>query len=176
MKTVAFTGYRMEKMPFPEDETNEQYIAFQKKLTAVVNRLIERGYTEFISGVAVGFDTWAAETVLSAKILNDNVSLECAIPFPEQDRKWSHADKVRRKKILKSADQNTMVCEYYHKNSFFIRNEYMVDKAEVVVCCFDGQSGGTAQTVGYAKRKDKIIIQINPNDASVSIISRKGFE
>ena len=59
---------------------------------------------------------------------------------------------------------------------FFVRNKYMVDKADIIVCCFDGQSGGTAQTVNYALEKDKIIIQINPNDASVSIISRRGFE
>lgn len=52
----------------------------------------------------------------------------------------------------------------------------MVDKSDVIVCCFDGQSGGTAKTVAYAKKKDKIIIQINPNDAVVSIISRRHFE
>ncbi len=174
--TVAFTGYRLEKMPFPDDENNAQYVMFQNKLTAVVSRLIERGYTDFISGVATGFDTWAAEVVISAKKNNKDIKLECAIPFPEQDSKWSHADKVRRMKILKKADLATTVCEHYYKGCFFVRNEYMVDKAEVVVCCYDGQSGGTAQTVGYAKKKDKIIIQINPNDASVSIISRKGFE
>lgn len=176
MKTMAFTGYRLEKMPFPEDENNAQYVMFQRKLEAVVNRLIERGYTDFISGMAMGFDTWAAEAVLSAKKYNKEIKLECAIPFPEQDKKWSYIDQVRREKILKNADQNTVICEHYHKNCFFMRNEYMVDKAEVVVCCFDGQPGGTAQTVRYAKKKDKIIIQINPNDASVSIISRKGFE
>ena len=176
MSTVAFTGYRLEKLPFDEDENNPQYNAFRKKLRAVINRLIERGYTHFLSGVATGFDTWAAEEIIDVKKSNLSVHLECAIPFPEQDNKWSHEDKARRRKILKKADIATTVCEHYHKTCYFVRNEYMVDKAEVVVCCFDGQSGGIAQTVGYAKRKEKIIIQINPNDASVSIISKKRFK
>ncbi len=156
MRTVAFTGYRLKKIPFPEDESNIQYVAFQSKLSAVIKRLIERGYTDFISGVATGFDTWAAEAVISEKKNNKDKKLECAIPFSEQDRKWSYADKVRRKKILKQADVSTTVCEHYHKGCFFIRNEYMVDKAEVIICCFDGQSGGTAQTVGYAKKKIRL--------------------
>lgn len=38
----------------------------------------------------------------------------------------------------------------------------MVDKADVVVCAYDGQQGGTAYTVNYALKQNKIVIQINP--------------
>ncbi len=125
MKTVAFTGYRLEKMPFAEDITNAQYTAFRAKLREVIDRLIENGYVHYISGVAVGFDTWAAEEVLAIKNCNQTIHLECAIPFPEQDRKWQREDRERRKAILKNSDLNTEVCSHYHKNCFFIRNEYM---------------------------------------------------
>lgn len=176
MGTVAFTGYRPNKLPFVEDTNDSQYIAFRNSLKRVIERLIELGYTDFISGVAVGFDTWAAEEVIANKRNNKTVSLECAIPCPGQDKKWSLADKFRRKRILWKADLKTETSKYYHSNCYFVRNEYMVDKADVVVCCYDGQSGGTARTVSYAKKKDKIIIQIDPNDAKVTIISRRGFE
>lgn len=176
MKTVAFTGYRLEKLPFGEDKSNSQYGAFIDKLKEVLVDLISKGYTNFISGMAIGFDTWAAETVLTLKEFYPNISLEAAIPFPEQDRKWSSVDQARRQAILSQADNSTTVCEHYHKGCFFMRNEYMVDKATVIVCCFDGQKGGTAQTIAYAKRKDKVIIQINPNDASASTISRRNLE
>ncbi len=126
MKAVAFTGYRLEKLPFTEDESNPQYRAFRDKLTNIVCNLITKGYTEFVSGMAVGFDTWAAETVLALKESYPNISLEAAIPFPEQDRKWSSADQARRKGILSHADNSTTVCEHYHKGCFFMRNEYMV--------------------------------------------------
>ena len=52
----------------------------------------------------------------------------------------------------------------------------MVDKADVVVCAYDGQSGGTAYTVDYAIKHDKIVIQINPSTLKVDIISNKCFD
>lgn len=176
MNTVAFTGYRPEKLPFAEDCSNAKYKEFRETLTQVVDDLIGRGYTEYISGMAVGFDTWAAETVLEAKKNNSKVKLECAIPFPEQDRTWPSESKIRRENIIKRADLATIVCEHYHKGCFFVRNEYMVDKSDVVVCCYDGQKGGTAQTVKYALQADKIVIQINPNNASITILSKRGFD
>ena len=57
---VAFTGYRPEKMPFVESKKDEAYLKFRKRQLQVIERLIERGCTHFISGVAMGFDTWVA--------------------------------------------------------------------------------------------------------------------
>ena len=171
MKTVAFTGYRLEKLPFSEDNQNPDYLAFREKLQDVIEKLIKRGCSKFISGMAVGFDTWAAEAVLESKKQNPLISLECAIPFPEQDRKWPFENQIRRTRIIKSADCCTTICDHYSKICFFLRNEYMVDKADIVICCYDGKKGGTAQTVAYAKRKNKTILQINPNDACVSLIN-----
>ena len=67
MNTVAFTGYRPDKLPFVEDKKDEQYLKFRERLLQVINRLVERGYTDFISGVALGFDTWAAEDIIALK-------------------------------------------------------------------------------------------------------------
>jgi len=176
MGTVAFTGYRLQKMPFPEDEKNDLYIRFREQELKIINRLIELGYTDFISGVAQGFDTWTAEDVLSLKKKNKSITLECAIPCPQQDNQWSADDQRRRKKILRHATSSITTGDYPSKANFLKRNRYMVDKADVVVCAYDGQSGGTAYTVNYALNNDKIVIQINPQTAKVSIISRRTFE
>lgn len=175
-KTVAFTGYRPSKLPFAEDEQDMQYVAFRKNLKRVINRLVERGYTDFVSGLAEGFDTWAAEEIIELKKQKKDVRLECAIPFPGQADSWDNAGKKRRKKILKQADDDITVCDHYFNGCYFVRNEYMVNKADVIVCCYDGQKGGTGYTVSYAQKKDKIIIQIDPKDARVSIISKRNFE
>jgi uncharacterized phage-like protein YoqJ len=176
MLTVAFTGYRPKKMPFTENKKDELYIRFREQQHKVINRLIERGYTEFISGVATGFDTWVAEDVLEFRKKNKDLRLECAIPFPDQDKKWERADQKRRQKILKQADLSTIVSEHYSSDCYFARNRYMVDKADVVVCAFDGQSGGTAYTVNYALKQNKIVIQINPSTAQVTIISKLTYD
>ena len=175
-KTVAFTGYRPSKLPFTEDKHDAQYLAFRVKLKRVIERLIERGYTDFISGIAEGFDTWAAEEVIEHKKLQKEIHLECAIPFPGQADSWERADQKRRAKIINRADESTTVCDHYFQGCYFVRNEYMVDRADVVVCCYDGRKGGTAYTVNYAQEKDKIIIQIDPNNARVTIISNRNFE
>ena len=69
-----------------------------------------------------------------------------------------------------------MVSEHYSSDCFIARNGYMVDKADVVVWAYDGQSGGTAYTVNYALKQNKIVIQINPSTAQVTIISKRTFD
>ena len=176
MKTVAFTGYRPEKMPFAENKKDEAYVRFREAQLKVINRLIERGYTSFVSGAAQGFDTWVAEDILTLRKKNKELSLECAIPFPDQAKKWPLSEQIRRHKIISHADSSVTLSEHYHRDCFFARNRYMVDKADVVVCAYDGQSGGTAYTVDYALKHDKIVIQINPTTAKVTIISKRTFE
>lgn len=172
---VAFTGYRPEKMPFYENRRDARYLAFRTILNRVIVRLIERGCTQFISGVARGFDTWVAEDVLALREKNPKLSLECVIPFPGQADLWKKSDQRRRYRILVSADFSVITSEHYSSTCFFIRNRYMIDKADVVVCAFNGQSGGTAYTVDYALKHDKIVIQIDPETNVVSVISKKTF-
>ena len=127
---VAFTGYRPEKMPFVESKKDEAYLKFRKRQLQVIERLIERGCTHFISGVAMGFDTWVAEDILALQKNNSSLELECAIPFPGQADRWSTSDQKRRYKILTHATSSVIVCEHYSSNCFFERNKYMVNKAD----------------------------------------------
>ncbi len=176
MLTVAFTGYRPDKMPFTESDTDATYRAFRESLSAVISRLLERGATHFISGVAMGFDIWAAEEILKEKKKTPSIHLECAIPFPAQADTWQKDYKKRREKILKEADESVTLSKEYTKECFFVRNRYMVDKSDVVVCAYDGQRGGTAYTVNYALEKKKIVIRIDPKSARVSLLGDARFE
>jgi len=172
---VAFTGYRPEKMPFSESEKDKRYLRFRSVLKRVIVRLTELGGTYFISGMARGFDTWVAEEIIDLRKKNKNILLECAIPFPGQADSWDMADRKRRYKILTVADASVIVSEHYDRQCFFARNRYMVDKADVVVCAYNGLSGGTAYTVDYALKSDKIVIRIDPETASVSLLGDKKF-
>ena len=51
----------------------------------------------------------------------------------------------------------------------------MVDKADVVVCAFNGKSKGTAYTVDYALKRHKIVIQIDPETNVVSMPGNRNF-
>lgn len=173
MKVVAFTGYRPEKLNFTEDPNDLKYQKFRKIQMKVIKRLLELGYKTFISGLARGFDTWTAEDICILKQERKDIRLICAIPYPEQDEKWSNIDKCRRQKIMAVADEAVVVSEKYTEACFFERNRFMVDNADVVVCCYDGKPGGTSNAVNYALKKDKVVIQINPTTMVVSIISKR---
>lgn len=121
-------------------------------------RLVSLGWTHCISGVARGFDTWVAEEVLDLR-RKKKITLECTIPFPGQADSWEKADQKRRYNILTAADKAVITSEQYNRGCFFTRNRYMVDNADVVVCAFNGKSGGTAYTVDYALKQNKIVIQ-----------------
>ena len=172
MGRVSFTGYRPEKLPFCEGK-DEKYLCFRRTLYKVIKRLAELGYTHFISGIAMGFDTWVAEDVLALKKEVPEVTLECAVPFPEQAAKWSREDKLRRERIIEKSDSVTLTSTQYTSSAYFKRNRYMVDNSDVVVACYDGKSGGTAYTVEYARKKAKTVIQINPSDFVVTVVSGK---
>ena len=42
------------------------------------------------------------------------------------------------------------------------RNEYMVEKSEIVIAVWDGSTSGTGYTVNFAKEKGKKIYVLNP--------------
>ena len=89
---------------------------------------------------------------------------------------WEKADQKRKYNILTAADKAVITSEQYNRGCFFTRNRYMVDKADVVVCAFNGKSGGTAYTVDYALKQNKIVIQIDPETSEVSMLSKRTFE
>ncbi len=167
MRTVAFTGYRPEKMPFTESCEDLGYRRFIASLEALICTLCEQGETQFISGVARGFDLWAAEVVLRMRGEYPGIALVCAVPFPGQARSWSDEDQARYVAVLDAADEVLVLAEYYHRGVYHVRDRAMVDRAELVVCAYDGRPGGTAYTVGYAQRMGRDLIFIDPKTGEV---------
>jgi len=71
--------------------------------------------------------------------------------------------------ILDKCDSKLVFFNEYKKEFYFQRNKYMVDMADVLFAVWDGQAGGTANTVNYAiSRKSEIYI-LNPKDFSFGI-------
>ena len=44
------------------------------------------------------------------------------------------------------------------------RNRYLVDNADIVLAVWNGTPGGTEYTVSYAKKKEKTLVIINPDE------------
>ena len=158
----AFTGYRLQKLPFSFDERDPRFLSLSRRLYAEVEMLILEGYTHFISGGAIGFDLLAAEAVLSLRKRYPWGVLEVAIPCDGQDTLWDPAWRSRRQCVLREADIITRTGREYTPRVMQTRNEYMVQRADLLMACYDGQRGGTENTLRYAERLGRHIIVLPP--------------
>ena len=161
-QTCCCTGHRPKGFPFKYGVDKQKHNAYLLLLEEKIKLAItEYGITNFISGMAIGVDLDFAEIVL--KLRNKYpITLECAIPCPNQTLKWNSSDKLRYESILKRADKIKLISERYTPECMLKRNRYMVDKSQLVIAVFNGiEQGGTWYTINYAKRENKVIEIIN---------------
>lgn len=161
-KTCAFTGYKPSKMPWGYDETDALCVEFRFRLREALEYLIGQGYTDFMSGGALGFDQMAAEMVLSLREKYPWVRLIMVIPFDGQADKWSQEQRERWLEVIEASDRVIHISYSYNKGVFFQRNHYMVENADLLLAAFDGQPGGTAGTVAYTKRHGVRVVRLAP--------------
>ncbi|QNL45912.1 DUF1273 family protein [Oscillibacter hominis] len=163
LKTCCFTGHRPQSLPWGNREEDFRCHALKERLQKEIRRLHqEEGVQHFLSGMALGVDTWAAELVLEEKLYWPEIILECVIPCPEQAERWKSADRKRYVSILHRCDRKTVLQEFYSRDCFLLRNRYMVDNSQFVLAVWNGQSGGTGYTVDYARRRNRTMIILPP--------------
>lgn len=160
--SCCFTGYRPQKFPFPLVRTDERYIDFENLLTEKIAELIKNRCLTFYTGMAMGFDIIAAESVLllSEAFKNSAVRLVCAIPFLAQAEKFPPDWKARYDNILARADEQVLISDRYYSGCYFDRNRFMVNNSDFVLTWFDGSSGGTKNTVRYAESISRKVINL----------------
>ena len=166
--TCCFTGHRPQKLPWGYDEEWEDCVKLKLKLACEIEAMRKKGVTTFISGMAIGVDMWAAAIVLDLKSAypQDTIKLIAAIPYEGQANKWSVEYRERYFDILAQADQEVIMQEHYTKSCMNERNLFMVDNSAYMIAVFNGDKGGTANTLHYAESKGLNIVIINPNDLS----------
>ena len=148
IKTCAFTGHRVLGENFNK-----------KELERVVKKLIESGFTTFLVGMALGFDTECFK-LLEIYRKEYPIKIIACIPCLTQAYKFSLKQKAEYEKMLASADERVYISKEYTKTCMFKRNMFMVDSASVLVAYLNSDKGGTFQTVNYAKRQNVSIIYI----------------
>lgn len=135
----------------------------------------ECGYTNFISGLAMGTDLWAAEYILHKKATNNSLKLIGAMPYLRHAELFPSSYRELLRKTELGADR--LICVNSNPDIIFSRkgkgselyrerNYFMVDNASAVIAFFNsGESfSGTAQTLNYARRQDKKICRFGLDD------------
>lgn len=156
MPIVAITGHR------PEDIKNPEWVYDSLKQV-----LKEVNPEKLYQGMAAGTDLMSAQ-----------LAIILGIPFVAA-RPWkTHTSRIEDREIyqfvLDKADEVINVSEsnyYSGPQLYHARNEYMVDKADIVIAIWNGsKKGGTAACVKYALKQGKPLIQLNPMTEEISEI------
>ena len=142
----CFTGHRPEKLRIEERVLLHQ-------LDGAIAAALEDGYSTFISGVAKGVDIWAAELILHRRRLLPHIKLVCAVPYEGFGLHWKDGWTERFTEIIHAADSVEYICQGFSRSAYQRRNEWMVDHASLLIAAYTGESGGTRNTIRYAKKK-----------------------
>ncbi len=160
--TCCFTGHRPGKLPWREDETDPRCLTLKRRLAGEVLAAYDSGIRHFICGMAQGSDLYFCESVLALKEVRHEITLEAAIPCESQANRWPARDKARYQRLLARCDYETMVQHHYDRGCMQRRNRYMVDRSGLLIAVYDGQPGGTMQTIAYAMKRQlrTVIIEL----------------
>lgn len=160
---VSFTGHRPHKLwgyDIHQDKYRRLYVALR---TIVMENIEREQENTLISGMALGVDTVAAYLAVALRDKGLPIKFEAAVPCWNQDSKWHGESREIYKNLVSKADVVTVVHEGpYNYTCMQRRNEYMVDKANVLVAVWDGSPGGTSNCVHYAEKKGVRIIRVDP--------------
>lgn len=148
--TVAFFGHRYIDNPFLIEERLEEQI---------YKLLSEHEYVDFLIGRNGDFDQYVSSTVLRVRkrYRDDNSSLILMLPYPTAEylnNEESFHNYYTEVEISYAASKA------HPKSAIQICNREMVDRADLVICAIEKETGGAWQTVQYAMKQEKPVINL----------------
>lgn len=161
MNTVCFTGHRPNKLNGYNVKDNKELL--WKIHDMVIDLIKNRDVDTFINGAALGVDLWSAKIIIGLKKEYPNIKLITALPCRNHPSKWNKESQELWQEVCDSSNEVVLVTDDdYRPYLMQVRNEWMVDKSNIVLAVWDGSKGGTSNCVNYAEKTDKEIIKITP--------------
>lgn len=151
--TCTFTGHRPERLELPEEQVKEW-------LEKQIERAVDEGYTDFITGMQRGVDLWAAEAII--KNYDDHqTSLIAACAFRGMENRWDLDWQERYYHVLSHAAEVHYISDTPGRKAFFARNHWMVDHASRLIAVYSGAPGGTKETIEYARKNGRSVVLLD---------------
>lgn len=111
----------------------------------------KKGIRTFYAGGCKGFDALASRAVLEYRVNHPDVRLIVVVPYADQSKGWSQAEKDEYEYIKSLASEVVCLAGHYYRGCMQKRNRYMVDRSSLCICYLTQSDGGTVSTVEYAK-------------------------
>ena len=141
--TVSLFGHRNLLNPLSAEERLEREI---------YKLLKNHKYVNFLMGRTGEFDLMAALTVrrVMKSYRRFNCSLTLVLPYLNsnvENNKDSFLNLYDEIEICSAS------ADAYYKSAFQLRNQNMIDRSDLVLCCIEHESGGAYQAVRYARQQ-----------------------
>ena len=78
--------------------------------------------------------------------------------------KWDFSEKTKFNRILRKADIVKEINDHYFPGCYQVRNQWMVDRSNLVIAVFNGKRGGTKNTIDYADGKGICVVNVLENN------------
>ena len=141
---LAFAGHRPQKIGGYWDSAVGQWVYEEMR-----GALLHIRPTLCLSGMALGVDQWGAELALAL-----GIPFWAIVPFEGYEERWPDSAQAHYRELLAKAANTVYVCSGgYDPQKMQRRNEYLVDKADVLLAVYDGTSGGTQNCYHYAEKR-----------------------
>ena len=113
--------------------------------------------------MAAGIDLLAAKIVLQLRdsMPEMEITLEAVIPFLFQSKRWKEETKREYEIILSQCDKVHYIADAFSIAAYRKRDEYMVGHSSLLIAVEGKPNGGTARTIGYAKKLNREIVLLN---------------
>ena len=148
--TVSFFGHRYLGNPFQIED----------KLEEIIRSLIEgHEYVDFLVGKNGEFDQLVSSTVRRTRRVyrDDNSSLVLVLPYATSEYL---NNQQYYEEYYDDIDVSFSASGAHPKAAIQTRNREMVDRSDLVIFFVEHKSGGAYQTMQYAQKKGKTIINL----------------
>ena len=151
--TVSFFGHR-EVERASEIEVGLKLLLY--------NFITQKEYVEFLIGRDGEFDLMAASAIRQTvrQYGYGNTSLVLVLPYMRAEYRDNEQSYLNYYDEVEICSESSAA---HYKSAIKIRNQYMVNRSDLVVCCIQHKNGGAYSIVQYAKKIGKQIINLSEN-------------
>lgn len=168
-----FTGHRPKGLPFGYNERDSRCKKLKKVLKKlIIHKVKEENTTNFLSGMALGTDMFAAEIVLELKERFRDITLTAVLPCRTQSARWNRKAIARYEHILAKCDKVIVLQDEYTSSCMNKRNLYMLEHSDCVIAVWSGTEGGTANTIRFAIDRHLPVTVLDPNTLKTYYIGK----
>ncbi len=148
--TVSFFGHRQV----------ENFLDIERRLENRLRELMgQKEYVEFLVGRNGEFDQLASSTVLRLKRLmgSEGSALVLVLPYATAEFTNNQGSFYR---YYDEIEVSEAASDKHFKSAIQARNREMIDRSDMVICYITHKSNGAYQSVQYARKQGKNIINL----------------